>query len=110
MAQARNEPAKDPASKDTSELPEGPLEYRPKRGLHITKAGPVALGNWIGRVEGRRVRVYRGAQERGIPPQIRTAMAASGVAIGVVTPQDLGMIPRETTIVNLGQSGNGPLI
>jgi hypothetical protein len=66
-------------------------DYRPNRKIHLTAAGPVALGNWVGLVDGKRVRVYRGAQADGIPQSVQKAMAADGVDVGVITPEELGM-------------------
>jgi hypothetical protein len=66
-------------------------EYRPSRTVHIAKAGPVALGNWVGRVGSKFVRVYRGAQAGGIPDAVKVAMAASGIDVGTITLEELGL-------------------
>jgi hypothetical protein len=68
-------------------------EYRPDRKIHLAEAGKVALSNWVGKVAGRRVRVYRGAQASKIPEPIQKAMAASGVGCGIITYEELGVRP-----------------
>lgn len=76
------------------------VEYRPNRKVHLTAAGPCALGNWVGRVGNKFVRVYRGAQASGIPEAVVTAMAASGIEVGVITHEELGLRqPPATTLL-----------
>jgi hypothetical protein len=94
-----------PEPKGGKALPagEGPIEYRQKKGVPLAEAGSVVKEAWVGRVLGRSVRVYRGAPESTLPPAVRTAIEAAGIEIGVITLQELGIIPRTTGIVNLGQ-------
>ena len=82
---------------------DGALEYRRDMKLHLTKAGPVVKSNWVGRILGRSVRVYYGAQEKNLPEAVRKAVLASGIPIGVLTMEELNLKPRETSIVNLSQ-------
>lgn len=89
--QARDEsPREEQATSNT-------VEYRPDRKIHLAEAGRVALSNWVGKVAGKRVRVYRGAQATKIPEAVQKAMAASGVAIGVITYEELGLRPPGQT-------------
>jgi hypothetical protein len=67
------------------------MEYRPNPKVHLAEAGDVALSNWVGRVGDRRVRVYRGASAKKIPDAVQKAMADSGVLIGRITLEELGM-------------------
>lgn len=87
------------------ELPpgDGPVEYRMKAGVHLAQAGSVVKEAWIGRVCGRSVRVYRGAQEASLPLQVRQAVRASGIEIGRITYEELGLAPpsQPVGIVNL---------
>lgn len=76
------------------------VEYRPSRKLHICEAGPVALSNWVGRVGTKFVRVYRGAQASSLPDPVSAAMKESGVDVGLVTYEELGLRqPPATTLV-----------
>ncbi len=70
------------------------VEFRPQPGVHIAAAGNVALSNWVGRVGDKHVRVYRGAPAAKIPEAVQKAMKASGVLIGIVTLEELGLKPR----------------
>jgi len=70
------------------------MEYKPDPRVALPEAGPVALGNWVGRVGDRRVRVYRGAIAKAIPEAVQKAMAKSGIPIGTITWQELGLPPR----------------
>jgi hypothetical protein len=75
------------------------VEYRSNPKVHLAEAGPVALSNWVGRIGDKRVRVYRGAQASRIPEAVQKAMIASGVPIGAITLQDLGLsaLPGHST-------------
>lgn len=107
MAQAKETASKDtqPAKDEGRAMPagDGPIEFRPRKGLHLAKAGRVVKEAWIGRILGRSVRVYRGAQESSLPLAVRAAVDESGIEIGVITLEELGLRPRETGIVNLTQ-------
>lgn len=111
MAQAREMTAKAPENEARAPqerpLPagDGPIEYRQKRGVHLTEAGRVVKEAWVGRICGRPVRVYRGAPEAVLPTAVRAALETAGVEIGIITLADLGIVPRKTGIVNLGQQG-----
>lgn len=71
-------------------------EYRPRQDVHLARAGRVALENWTGRVNGKRVRVYRGAPADQIPADVQAAMQKSGCGIGELTFEDLGLrTPQE---------------
>lgn len=89
---ASKEP-RDEASREEQPTTTQAVEYRPNRKIHIAEAGKVALGNWVGKVAGRRVRVYIHAQASKIPEAIQKAMAADGIGIGIVTYEDLGVRP-----------------
>jgi hypothetical protein len=76
------------------------VEYRPSRKLHICEAGPVALSNWVGRVGTKFVRFYRGAQASSLPGPVTSAMKESGVDVGLVTYEELGLRqPPAATLV-----------
>lgn len=89
------------------ELPpgDGPVEYRMKPGVHLARAGSVVKEAWIGRVCGRSVRVYRGAPEAALPLEVRKAVRASGIEIGVITWEELNLTPPGpgVGVVNLTQ-------
>jgi hypothetical protein len=74
--------------------------YRAARDGHITQAGKVALGNWVGKVGGQTHRVYFGAPEAKVPADVRAAMAASriGIAFGHVTQHDLKARPWDRSL------------
>lgn len=107
MAKDTKDAAAEPRAAEGRPMPEGsqPIEYRPKKGLHLTQAGRVVKEAWVGRICGRSVRVYRGAPEGQLPGAIRAALAEAGIEIGAVTLEELGLRPRETGIVNLTQQG-----
>jgi hypothetical protein len=75
------------------------VEYRPNRKIHLCAAGPVSLGNWVGRVGNKFVRVYRGAQASSIPEPVVTAMAASGIEVGLITYEELGLRQPPATML-----------
>jgi hypothetical protein len=75
------------------------VEYRPNRKLHICEAGPVALSNWVGRVGSKFVRVYRGAQGSTLPGPVTAAMKESGVDVGLVTYEELGLRQPPATML-----------
>lgn len=110
MAQAKDQiPNETPAPKAAGNpMPpgEGALEYRRDPKVHLSKAGRVVKSNWVGRVLGRSVRVYYGAQEAKIPEPVRAAVLKSGIEIGVVTLEEMGLKPRVTGIINLSQQQN----
>lgn len=103
--------AKEPIAKDQEGKPmptgEGPIEFRRKKDVHLCDAGRVVREDWVGRVCGRSVRVYRGAPEAALPAAVKTALAESGIEIGVITREELGLRPKAGTvgIVNLTQQG-----
>jgi hypothetical protein len=66
-------------------------EYRPQKGVHLAEAGEVALDNWTGKVDGRRVTVQRGTQVKALPANVRKALDASGVRFGQITYEELGL-------------------
>lgn len=89
-----NEPAGAPGGVQRAKSPPSgadPIDYRPDRKIHLAEAGKVALSNWAGRLNGRRVSVYRGAQASKIPADVQAAMAESGVEVGLITHAELGM-------------------
>jgi hypothetical protein len=75
------------------------VEYRPNRKVHICEAGPVALSNWVGRVGNKFVRVYRGAQGSALPGPVTAAMKESGVDVGLVTYEELGLRQPPATLL-----------
>lgn len=93
--------------KETVAKSDGPAEisrteFRPKPNVHLAEAGKVALGNWVGRVGNRNVRVYRGAPAGEIPPAVQEAMRKSGIGVGVVTYEELNMVkarPRGAVVL-----------
>jgi hypothetical protein len=89
---------------------DGPIEYRMKAGVHLAQAGSVVKEAWIGRVCGRSVRVYRGAPEAALPAEVRKAVQASGIEIGRITYEELGLAPPAPAVgvVNLTQQGLVP--
>lgn len=119
MAQAR-ETAKDqqqqePKAKEPQQATgwppgEGPVEFRMKPGVHLAQAGIVVKEAWIGKVSGRSVRVYRGAPEAALPIEVRKAVLASGIEIGRITYEELGLAPPAPAVgmVNLTQQGTVP--
>lgn len=111
MAQARD-------ARDTDEKPpaaakpgkgmpagEGPIEFRLRKKIPLPEAGRVVKENWIGRICGRAVRVYRGAQEETIPDAVKVELAKAGIEIGPVTYEELGLRAPQGTpgFVNLTQ-------
>jgi hypothetical protein len=89
---ATKEPNKDqPQSAPTPTGTPERIEFRPNPKVHLVEAGDVALSNWVGRVGDRRVRVYRGAPAKKIPDAVQKAMAESGVLIGRITLEELGL-------------------
>jgi len=84
---------------------EGPCEFRLRKKIALPEAGRVVKENWVGRVCGRSVRVYRGAQEDSIPEAVRVELAKAGVEIGVISYEELGIRPPVATpgFVNLTQ-------
>jgi hypothetical protein len=90
MAAATKEQAPPPSDVGADLV--GKVEYRPTPGVHIAEAGKVALGNWVGRIGNRNVRVYYGAPATKIPAAVQAAMAKSGVEVGVVTYEELGLV------------------
>ena len=95
MAKEKEETGAAPAASASSE----PVEYRPNRKVHLAEAGKVALSNWVGKVGNRRVRVYRGAQATAIPEPVQKAMIASGVQLGVITYEELGVRPPGALVI-----------
>ncbi len=71
--------------------------FKPKPGVHLTQLGTVALENWVGRIGNRRVRVYRGASAKDLPPEVVKRMQADGIAFGSITFEELGL--RKTVAV-----------
>lgn len=106
MAQAKDPMIKEPEGKG---MPggEGPIEFRKKKDVHLAEAGRVVREDWVGRVCGRSVRVYRGAPEGSLPAAVKAALAESGIEIGIITHEELGIRPKRGTIgiVNLTQQG-----
>jgi hypothetical protein len=101
MAQAQA-PAKDPSIREqptrpTNEAPET-IYCRPAEKIHLTKAGQVALGNWIGKVDGSTWRVYFGAPIAKVPANVRAAMKQSRIGFGLITMDDLAAIPKDRTL------------
>jgi hypothetical protein len=76
------------------------MVYRAAREGHLTQAGKVALGNWVGKVGGQTHRVYFGAPAAKVPPEVREAMAKSriGVAFGEITAHDLRARPWDRSL------------
>lgn len=68
------------------------VDYRPNPNVHVAEAGDVARSNWIGLVKGRRVRVYRGAQRKGIPEGVLEAIG-NEIKFGPITFKELGLKP-----------------
>lgn len=89
---------------------DGPVEFRMKPGVHLARAGSVVKEAWIGKVNGRSVRVYRGAPEAALPLEVRKAVRASSIEIGVITFEELGLQPPggAVGIVNLTQQADPP--
>ncbi len=89
-----------PSVASTTPAEDERVEYRPNRKEHLALAGPVALSNWVGRVGNKFVRVYRGAQASSLPEPVIAAMAESGVKIGIITFEELGLRqPPATTLL-----------
>lgn len=84
---------------------DGPVEFRLRKKIALPDAGPVVKENWVGRVCGRSVRVYRGAPEHTIPDAVRAELVKAGVPIGPITWEELGVRPPAptTAFVNLTQ-------
>jgi len=104
---AANQPQPGPAPGKPMPKGTGPLEYRRPKNVHLARAGRVVKQDWIGRVMDRSVRVYYGAQESALPDPVRQAVLKSGIQIGIMTYQELGLAPpREPTgFVNLTEAG-----
>jgi hypothetical protein len=75
-----------------------PVYIRPIDGIHLTKAGKVALGNWVGKVGGTEYRIYAGAPIGNVPAPVRAAMEKSRVGFGIMTMKDLGPTPDDRTL------------
>jgi hypothetical protein len=115
MAQAKEATTtkeQDPKPKGAVEMPpgSGPVEYRMRPGVHLAQAGSVVKEAWIGMVCGRSVRVYRGAPDAALPAEVRKAVRASGIEIGRITYEELGLAPPGPAvgIVNLTQQPETP--
>lgn len=76
--------------------------YRADSTRHVTQVGPIALGNFIGYVEGVPVRVHFGAPASTLPQLVRQAMADAGVAIGELPRRDKQGKPQRPTAALLG--------
>jgi hypothetical protein len=72
---------------------DGPVEFRLLKKVALPEAGRVVRENWVGKVMGRRVRVFRGAQEHTIPDVVKAELQKSGIEIGVITWEELGLKP-----------------
>ena len=76
--------------------------YRPSRDEHVTKVGEIALGNFIGYVEGVPVRVYFGAPRSTVPQVVAEAMAKAGVLFGLLPKRDPQGKPQRPQAALLG--------
>lgn len=98
MATAK-ETNRDQPTRADNERPASPvINYRPVKDLHLTKAGKVALGNWVGKQDGATHRVYYGAPIAKIPPAVRDAMLKSRIGFGLITMEDLSATPKDRTL------------
>lgn len=86
---------------------DGPCEFRLRKKIPLPEAGNVVKDNWVGRVCGRRVRVYRGCPEAEVPEAVKAELTKSGIEIGKVTYEDLGFAPppqqAQPAFINLTQ-------
>lgn len=96
MAQGK-EATRDQPTRPDNDRP-ATVHYRMTEGIHLMKAGKVALGNWVGKVDGQTHRVYYGAPIGKVPAPVRAAMERSRVGFGVITRDDLGPTPKDRTL------------
>jgi hypothetical protein len=105
MATPKDQPAA-PTNRELPTRPDNPpaaVYYRPREGVHLLKAGDVALGNWAGKVGGQTHWVYYGAPKSEVPEAVRAAMLKSRIGFGKVTPADFGPVPVDRTLPLPGQ-------
>lgn len=96
-APATKEVTREQPTRTANDSPD-PIYYRPTQGLHLTKAGKVALGNWVGKIDGCEHRVYAGAPVGKVPQAVRAAMEKSRIGFGIMTMKDLGPTPDDRTL------------
>lgn len=68
-------------------------EYRPRDGVHLAEAGDVVLDNWVGKVDGKRTRVFRGTPVEDLSPAVKKALETTGIQTGRISYEDLGLRP-----------------
>ena len=60
---------------------------RPPVGQHVSSLGDVVIGNWLGRVDGKNVRVVHGTPVRGLPDfLVRRIAQTEGQRVGPYPP------------------------
>ncbi len=65
-------------------------DYRPRRGIHLAEQGECVLENWVGKVDGKRVSVFRGTPIADLDAPVKKALQQSKMQFGRITYEELG--------------------